>query len=186
MALVTVTITSPPELDALLLRLDATQSQVVGERAGLALAPKLTRWLQEDSQALAGYGPFAQGWLATPNGSGVRIRNNFGKARFIELPTAPHIIRPRPGTHLVSYVTKKGKTVSYEAPNMLAWMPGRGAFSAVYVKQSTKSGQKWFRAKEVHHPGTKGKHVFEDVILSRQAEIFQAIKDQATAILSGT
>lgn len=186
MSLVEISIKSPPELLKLIQGLDAAKGQAIGEMAGLKAAPALTRALVENSQAGAGgtSGPFSRGWLAQPDGAGVSVTNTDPLARVKELPTKPHIIRPRPGTHTVTKTSKKGKVFSYQAPNMLAWMPGRGAFSAFKVNATTKAGQVWRYAKEVHHPGTAGKGIFQTTMLGNGGTIiFDALAAAARTIL---
>ncbi len=163
---VTVVIESPPELTRIIENMSTAQTAELGKRAGRVLAPQLTRWLVDTSQLAAGSGPFARGWLAVPSENGIDIRNTFGKARFIEFPTRPHIIRP-----------KRAKALS--------WMPGRGPFSAVKVKASTKASSGAVFAMVVHHPGTSGKHIFPLVIKVHDEDISKALTDSATAILTG-
>ena len=160
-----ITITLPPNLDAVLASLTAVQGGAVNVKAGMDLAPRLTRWLIDNSQFIAGSGPFSRGWLATPNAVGISVTNNFGPALFIEKPTRPHEIRPVRAL-------------------ALAWMPGRGPFSAVFVKASTKAAAGTVFAKVVHHPGTGGKGVFPLVIDMHNEDILQALSDAATAILA--
>ncbi len=184
--MVEVQLVVPEVLGAILARLDKVQTEAVGRQAALKLAPKMTRWLIDNSQFIAGSGPFSRGWLAQPSdGSpGLAISNNSPKSRFIEFPTKAHIIRPRPGTHTVTRTSKLGKTFSYQAPNVLAWVPGRGAFSAVNAS-GAKAGAKWIFAMEVHHPGTGGKGVFPIVLKNHTEDILNALGDAALAILSG-
>lgn len=184
--MIEISIKSPPQLQTLISNLDKAKTQEVGELAGKMAAPAFTRALVEQSQAGAGgtKGRFSAGWLAQPDGAGISVTNTDPRARVIELPTKPHIIKARPGTHTVTRTSKKGKVFSYQAPNMLAWMPGRGAFSAFKVNASTKAGQVWRYAKQVHHPGTAGKGIFQTTILGNGSTIiFNALATAARTIL---
>jgi hypothetical protein len=163
---VTVVIDTPPELSRILEGMSRAQTVELTQAAGKTLAPQMTRWLVDTSQVAAGSGPFARGWLATPSENGLSIRNSFGKARFIEFATRPHLIRP-----------KRAKALS--------WMPGRGPFSAVMVKASTRAASGAVFAMVVHHPGTGGKHIFPLVLKVHDDDIFKVLTDSATAILTG-
>jgi hypothetical protein len=162
-----ITLTPSPEVEALIARLSTFQARQVAARMGPVFAPKLTRWLVDQSQAMAGSGPFSKGWLAQPTPDGIQVTNSFGKAKFIEFPTKPHLIRP----------TKPG--------GVLAWMPGRGPFSAVKVSAKTKAKAGVVFAKVVHHPGTGGKYVFKTVMLGREPELEADLNAAVNDLLMG-
>ena len=179
-----VNIVVPPNLEALLSRLDAAQGDAVGRAAAASAAPKLWIAFTEQAQADGRGGNFAKGWMAEPQSDtpGVTVRNTWPTARFVEKPTPAHIIRPRPGTHAVTRTTKKG-TVTVQVPNMLAWVPGRGAFSAVSASKAMASAG-WIRAMKVRHPATKGKNVFGIVMDGVGSDIIlTALRTAATTIL---
>ncbi len=166
MAATVVVIETPANLSRIIENMDRAQTDELSQLAGKSLAPRMTRWMVETSQQWAGSGPFARGWLVMPSENGVSITNTFGKARFIEKRTKPHIIRP-----------KQAKALS--------WMPGRGPFSAVKVNLSTKKASGAVFAMVVHHPGTIGKHIFPKVIRAHNEDILQTLTDSATAVLIG-
>lgn len=163
-------IESPPELPALLARLEAVQQGEVGRVAAGQAAPKLWLALTEQAQADGRGGNFAKGWEAEPSQGatpGVTVRNIWPLAKYVEKDTKPHIIKARPG-------------------GVLAWMPKRGAFSAVYVKASTKAAQTWVFAQKVNHPGTTGKNVFGITMEDVGATIvFDALMAAARTVLGG-
>jgi hypothetical protein len=153
--------------------LDAAQQGEVGRLAGQEAAPRLWTALTEQAQADGRGGNFAKGWMAEPNTGntpGVTIRNTWPIAVYVEKDTQPHIIEARPG-------------------GVLAWMPGRGGFSAFAVSAKTKKsggGHGWIFAQRVHHPGTTGKNVFGITMEDVGANIvFDALLAAARTVLGG-
>jgi len=161
-----ITITVPPELTALLEKLSGADRLKASTDAAKAAGPVLTRLLVEQAQSSAGSGPFASGWLAQPAGPGLSVTNSMGVSAFIEFSTRAHKIQARPG-------------------GVLAWVPGRGAFSAVNASKA-KAGAGWVFAKSVNHPGTVGKDVFGITIRGKGGDtIFDAMTTEATEYLEG-
>ena len=163
-----LTVQAPPELTELLANLEKAQGPAIGELAAQQVQAPFTRALIETSGEKAGFGPsgFSRGWLAEANGAGLVVTNSSPVARSIELPTSPHVIEARPG-------------------GVLAWMPGRGSFSAFAVKASTKAAQTWIFAKRVNHPGTPGKFVFQTTVTEQAELIFTALATAARTVLGG-
>ena len=181
---VTVSLIPGPEVAALIQRLTQAQGQTVSQAAAKSLAPKLTRWLVEYTQDFVGSGPFARGWLAQPAGNGIQVTNSDPLAVVKEFPTKRHEINARPGLHAVTRKTKSGKSITVMMPYVLAWVPGRGAFSAVNASKA-KGAANWIYARRVMHPGTAGKGVFPMVLKVHDDDIFQLIADAANSELSG-
>lgn len=208
----TVRVKAPEELKVLLERLNAVDRKLaLGHAVGI-FGPELARALVVNS---GGSGQFARGWNVSlvPNGGGLNIVNSFGKARFVEFPTKRHVILPknRGGAAVLRHKLKKlftpGKPklglVKGPAPKskkpkkqkegarrkgivgVLAWRKGgKGAFSAYKVNASTKAGA-FIYAKEVYHPGTKGKFVFRDTIRMETARLFSLLTTELKNIFKG-
>ncbi len=151
-----LTIKSPKALADMSARLQGMDRQLAQGNALKAFMPELAIALVQNSGSS---GNFARGWppglsVVPGNKPAMVVRNTFGKSKFVELPTEPHVIRPR---------RKK----------VLAWRKGgKGAFSAFKVNPGTKRGAFNF-AMEVHHPGTKGKFAFQRTIKETAPRLFQ-------------
>ncbi len=165
-----VRIIAPPELPALIMRLNAGDRALAAGMAINAWAPMLTRELIEGSLKVGGKGAYVRGWLATPNGSkGLTVNNSFSKAIFVEYPTKPHEITPK-----------------YK--QALAWTPGAGAFSSNRVSASTKALRSMVFSvvrKSVKHPGFKGRFVFKLTMQAYSDEFFGLLMKEVKGYILG-
>ena len=169
------TVKGPPELPALLARLEAAKRGDVGRAAAVDAAPRLWLAVVEQSQKDGRGGNFAKGWEVEPNQGdppGVTVRNNWPIARFVEQDTVPHKILPRPG-------------------GILAWPVGRGAFSSYLPltakTRANKANGGWIISIHgVNHPGTTGKDAFGITMNGPGADIvFTALMTAARTVLGG-
>lgn len=157
----------PGELADVVAKLKGVDTSLARGTALKSFAPTLSRALVTNSQPPNGGGGFARGWLVSllPGGKGLAVANTFGKAKFVEFDTRPHVIAP-----------KRRK--------VLAWRKGgKAPFSAFKVNASTKKGAFVF-AGLVHHPGTKGKGVFARTIQQTAPQLFKALTTELKKLLA--
>lgn len=210
---VEVRVTAPEELKELVKKLNNVDRTLAQGKAIKAFLPELNRGLVETSGSSGG---FARGWVvrSMPSAAGIDVRNLFGKAKFVEFPTRPHLILPRKGgmvARVKAHVQKVFNPKPVNIGNMgkpkkkkikekkfsnggatrkgivgvLAWRKGgKRAFSAYKVKPSTKAGAFIF-AKEVNHPGTKGKFAFKKTIKQTSGRLFSLLITEFKDIFKG-
>lgn len=181
----TVTVTISPESAAILQRLESFDQVKISENTAQKLQVIFSRELVSYSGQVVGFGPskFSSGWIATANGPGLTVRNTSKIAAFIEFKTEPHPIFARPGTHPVQRVSKNGKAFTVDMPYMLAWVPGRGAFSAVSAS-TAKANANWQFAMSVQHPGTPGKYLFLEFMDNAGGDMINtALEEEISAYL---
>lgn len=209
---VEVRIQAPEELKDLVKRLKGIDTALARGRAAQTFSPELNRGLIENSGSS---GAFARGWIVSPlpGGAGILVRNVFGKALWVEEKTKPHVILPRGKGGMAKHIKnikklfsapkavvglvknkapkkpkKKPTRLGPPAPGVhgvLAWRKGgKRAFSAYKVNASTKSGA-FIYAKEVHHPGTKGKYAFRRTVKEKTARLFELLTLELKAIFKG-